>query len=229
MATERDQELGKLGELRELRELREEITRLTKLLNTPLYEDFIKAVKAEGAHQIWRWGKEHDENKEPQDWFWTIGYLTGKALRAHTDGDSRKALHHTISSAAVLMHWHQAIQRDRELQKRMKTDTKNRTTLHSFFRQHLQVPLTVGTVTGSIACVLTSIILGTNPESILLMTAISASSLAVPLLAAAATHCINRRENNRQRPTTSPIRRRNKTPRARSQRPNTKGRRNIHE
>ena len=201
-----------------LDQLREEVNRLTTLLNTPLYDDFIKAVKAEGAHQIWRWGREHDENKEPQDWFWTIGYLSGKALRAHTDGDSRKALHHTISTAAVLMHWHQAIQRDRKLQRRTKPDTGNRTTLHSFFRQHLRVPLIVGTVTGSIACTLTTAVLGTSPEGILVIAAIGGSSLAVPILTAAATHCINRRVNNRQGPT-----------RARNQRPSTKDRRNIDE
>ena len=44
--------------------------------------------------------------RPPEDWFWTLSYLAGKALRAHIDGDRNKALHHTISSAALLLNWH---------------------------------------------------------------------------------------------------------------------------
>ena len=88
---------------------RSEVDRLTKILNTPLLDDFIEAVQSEAAHQEWRWGAEHDDDKDPQDWYWTLGYLSGKALRAHLDGNTKKALHHTISSAALLMHWHRRI------------------------------------------------------------------------------------------------------------------------
>ena len=94
----------------EIAELKAEVARLTKILNTPKYDPFFDAVKAEAMHQDWRWPVEHDADKQPQDWFWVLGYLQGKALRACLDGDKRKALHHTISSAAVLAHWHQAIQ-----------------------------------------------------------------------------------------------------------------------
>ena len=38
----------------------------------------------------------------------TLGYLSGKALRTHLDGDHRKALHYTTSSAPLL-HWHAAV------------------------------------------------------------------------------------------------------------------------
>ena len=88
------------------RELQDTIDRLVALLNEPLYRDFTEAVEREAAHQIHRWGPDHDTPKEPQDWFWLVGYLAGKALRAHIDRDTDKALHHTISSAAVLLHWH---------------------------------------------------------------------------------------------------------------------------
>ena len=91
-------------------QLEGEVQRLTNILNTPMYDVFLEAVKSEGAHQIWRWGEDHDSGKEPQDWYWLIGYLAGKALRAEIDGNKKKALHHTISSAAVLMQWHRAIQ-----------------------------------------------------------------------------------------------------------------------
>ena len=91
--------------------LRAENERLTKILNTPLIEEFVAAVKAEAAHQTWYWGPEHDARKTPDDWYGLIEYLSGKARQAHKDGNRRKALHHTISSSAALMHWHEAIQR----------------------------------------------------------------------------------------------------------------------
>ena len=95
--------------LSEAMRLRAENKWLIEILNTPMYDPFIEAVKAEAIHQDWRYPAEHDGNKTPADWFWLLGYLQGKALRAHIDGDRRKALHHTISSAAVLAHWHKAI------------------------------------------------------------------------------------------------------------------------
>jgi len=79
------------------------------LLNHPEVMDFLDGTRLEVAHQIQRWGTVHDRAKEPQDWFWLVGYLAGKALRAHGDGDVNKALHHTISSAAVLANWHTQI------------------------------------------------------------------------------------------------------------------------
>lgn len=77
--------------------------------NEPITEDFFAGVKQEMAHQLERWGTTHDRNKAPPDWFWLLGYLAGKALQAVIAGDRRKALHHCISSAAALGHWHAAI------------------------------------------------------------------------------------------------------------------------
>ena len=84
-------------------------------MSTPEIEDFIAGVESEAAYQREHWGEEHDAQKEPQDWFWLVGYLAGKALRAHLDGDADKARHHTISSAAVLKQWHQRITDDAEV------------------------------------------------------------------------------------------------------------------
>ena len=78
-------------------------------LNTPETAFFLEGVKREAAHQRARWGSEHDEGKEPSDWFWLLGYLSGKALAAHIAGNIEKALHHTISSAAALANWHAAL------------------------------------------------------------------------------------------------------------------------
>ena len=86
---------------------RDEIRR--ELLNTPDVKDFATGVVMEALHQRERWGSEHDAGKMPADWFWLVGYLAGKALHAQTSGNTDKALHHTISTAAALANWHGAI------------------------------------------------------------------------------------------------------------------------
>jgi hypothetical protein len=78
-------------------------------LNTPELHDFAAGVVAEAAHQRDRWGSEHDAGKAPADWFWLLGYLGGKALAAALAGNTEKALHHCISSAAALANWHAAL------------------------------------------------------------------------------------------------------------------------
>lgn len=89
--------------------LKLEIGRLSALLNTPETEDFDKAVLLEAAHQQERWGAAHDAGKNPEDWFWLVGYLAGKALGAMKVGDDVKAKHHCISTVAALRNWHAAI------------------------------------------------------------------------------------------------------------------------
>lgn len=71
-----------------------------------MVEDWVEAVKNEAAHQVVRWGTEHDEGKDPEAWFWLLGRLAGKAVDAARRGDLHKALHHTVSSGAVLLNWH---------------------------------------------------------------------------------------------------------------------------
>jgi hypothetical protein len=84
----------------------EELSRLRTLINTPRIDDFLEAVRLEAAHQAERFGVVHDGGKAPSDWFWLLGFLSGKALAAAVKGDTDKALHHCISSAAVLLNWH---------------------------------------------------------------------------------------------------------------------------
>lgn len=86
-----------------------EIERLNTLINNPHADDFLESVRTEAAHQRERWGEAHDVRKMPHDWFWALGYLSGKCVMAHIKGDKDKALHHTISSAALLMNWHKSI------------------------------------------------------------------------------------------------------------------------
>ena len=90
---------------RQTRELR----RLRRILNTPVYQPFLEAVRAEAAHQAARANEYEDETKSADDWFWLLDHLQGKAMASHQNGNFDHALHHTISSAAVLFHWHAAI------------------------------------------------------------------------------------------------------------------------
>lgn len=76
------------------------------ILDTPVVEPFAEAVALEAKHQIFRHGKEHDIVKDAFDWYWALGYLGGKAARADKDDDVAKALHHTITAAALLANWH---------------------------------------------------------------------------------------------------------------------------
>lgn len=86
-----------------------EVERLRAILNTPEIDDFVRGVTLEAQHQRARWGSAHDAGKENADWFWLIGYLAGKTLAAANAGNSEKALHHAISTAAALANWHAAI------------------------------------------------------------------------------------------------------------------------
>lgn len=87
-------------------QLRAELEEAKRLLNTPEILDFTRAVQLEAAHQRARWGNDHDAGKTDADWFWLIGYLGGKALRA--DDGPEKQLHRIITVAAAACNWHAA-------------------------------------------------------------------------------------------------------------------------
>lgn len=91
---------------KEIASLTKERDFLRKLIDNPEIEDFAKGVMLEAAHQVNRWGTDHDLQKPPEDWFWTLGYLAGKALSALKSGDMEKFKHHLISSAALLANFH---------------------------------------------------------------------------------------------------------------------------
>lgn len=80
-----------------------------KIINTPETADFMAGVPLEATHQRERWGADHDKGKTPWDWFWLIGYLSQKAASAAVAGDTEKAMHHAISTAAALANWHAAL------------------------------------------------------------------------------------------------------------------------
>ncbi|KPV20824.1 hypothetical protein APR51_16015 [Variovorax paradoxus] len=90
-----------------------EVKRLRALINNPHTEEFLSAVQYEAAHQRYRFGEAGNRQKSAENWFWLIGRLVGKCLRAVITGDREKALHHTISSAAALANWFEAIKHDK--------------------------------------------------------------------------------------------------------------------
>ena len=83
-----------------------ELLRQDRLLNRPSTRVFTRSVMLEAAHQSERWGWEHDAAKTPDDWHALITWLAGKAAAAQRQGNTVKAKHHTISSAAALSQWH---------------------------------------------------------------------------------------------------------------------------
>ena len=91
---------------RRVRDLEKDYEDLVAERDRPETNDFTKSVQQEAWHQRDRWGANHDAGKTPLDWFWLIGYLAQKAVRAQQDGDIDKAKHHTISTAAALANWH---------------------------------------------------------------------------------------------------------------------------
>ena len=106
--------------------------RLLAIINTPELIDFPKAVMLEAQHQEHRWGTSDRQGKEPQDWFWLVGHLCGRSLEHHKEAERlersvvdsnlgrdvitasvrhhrEKAVHHCITAAAALAHWHASI------------------------------------------------------------------------------------------------------------------------
>lgn len=75
-------------------------------LNAPELHSFRDAVVLEAAHQRQRWGTDHDEGKDVDDWLWLVAYLATKASQAHRYGDGEKCLHHIITCAAACANWH---------------------------------------------------------------------------------------------------------------------------
>lgn len=89
--------------------LRKRIAELEAKIDTPTTNDWFEGVRLEAAHQQGRWGSSHDAGKAPLDWFWLIGYLAQKAATSAIAGDTDKARHHTISTAAALLNWHRYV------------------------------------------------------------------------------------------------------------------------
>jgi len=87
----------------------ERLRGIERLINAPEIMDFIEGVKREAAHQVVRWGSDHDAGKTTADWIWLIGYVAGKAMAADKAGNNEKLMHHIITTAAVCLNWHHAV------------------------------------------------------------------------------------------------------------------------
>ena len=98
----------------EVQRLGAETKRLKELLGTPEIVDFASAVIKEAAYQREHWGKAHDEAKSDDEWFWTLGWLAGKAVTdPHKPEDERtskeRKLHRIITTAALACNWHASV------------------------------------------------------------------------------------------------------------------------
>jgi len=92
-----------------LTQVRRERDETLTLINNPEINNFIEGVKSEAAHQIKRWGSEHDEGKTAEDWLWLLAYLSTKASQASRYGDNEKYLHHIVTCAAACFNWHKKV------------------------------------------------------------------------------------------------------------------------
>ncbi len=102
----RQELLRMLDEARDERDAaRAEVERLRALIDTPRTDEFFEAVRFESAHQVKRWGKDHDARKLTEDWIALFVYLLGKAATAHWAGDRQKLEHRVITCAAVALNW----------------------------------------------------------------------------------------------------------------------------
>ena len=64
-------------------------------------DDFLADVAEEAKYQaIWA---VNDERKTDDEWFWTLGWIAGKAVRPGTDLDKQR--HRLRAAAALLMNW----------------------------------------------------------------------------------------------------------------------------
>lgn len=110
-------------------EIAAELRRQHALLNSPELISFRDGVVLEAAHQRERWGSDHDGDKSPEDWYWLIGHLAGRALFHHKEAERleiipdvesgllerqidhhrEKAVHHCITAAAACANWHAAV------------------------------------------------------------------------------------------------------------------------
>ena len=89
-------------------DLEEKFLALRAAVGEPLNADWFEGVRREFAFQADRW-REPDKIKQPEDWHSLVVLLASKAIAAQHCGDKDKALHHTISTGAALLHWWHAI------------------------------------------------------------------------------------------------------------------------
>jgi hypothetical protein len=79
---------------------------LLNRLNNPEVNLFLEGIKIEAAHQVERWGEDHDANKTFEQWTALLVRLLGKFVDSNWNKDHTKSLHHLITMAAVCANAH---------------------------------------------------------------------------------------------------------------------------
>ena len=92
----------------------ETIKYLESLINTPTIDNFLSGIIYESAHQVERWKDNVDRESESFNWVFLVGHLATRAAAYHEAGNKEKALHHTITTAAVCLNWHRFLKGDRD-------------------------------------------------------------------------------------------------------------------
>jgi len=100
--------------MEENRRLREELEGLKKILGSPEINEFWEGVRREAAYQRDHWGEKHDLEKSDADFYWTLGWLAGKAVNdPHDEEDTRtpleRKLHRIMTAAALASNWHAVV------------------------------------------------------------------------------------------------------------------------
>ncbi|MBU9566273.1 hypothetical protein [Burkholderia multivorans] len=91
--------------LKKIDALQAEVDRLNAIIHQPMNDAFVHGVAIEMEHQRTLHDAD-DAMKSPQAWYWTVGYLAGKALFAAMTNDKTKVQHHLITTAALCGRWH---------------------------------------------------------------------------------------------------------------------------
>ncbi len=92
--------------------LEAEIARLKAIIHTPESDDFLRGVSIEAEYQRTLHGVDDTAARfDWHQWFWVAGYLLGKALGCCKTGagNGEKAKHHLVTTAALLMNWHNVL------------------------------------------------------------------------------------------------------------------------
>lgn len=99
--------------------LEELTTALIARISNPEINLFMEGVVIEAAHQVERWGAEHDASKTFEHWTALLTRLLGKFVDANWSHDGDKALHHLITIAAVCANAHKQMIQQRAQQAAM--------------------------------------------------------------------------------------------------------------
>lgn len=171
--------------LAEVGTLRARVADLERQLNTPHTADFVESVRIEAAHQVARWGVEHDARKSIEDWAALFVRLLGKMVDAHWNGDIPKLFHHVVTLAAVAANCHARLSERLDARGRAKVAEANAApddgAVVVTIRPQYMVPLATGETLVARMTDENSVELVAGDRVVATMTALEAAQLSLAL------------------------------------------------